>query len=93
MVAEFAAISLEKANLFRLSQFSESAAPVPALSWAAGLAVGKSVQELVEFYTDAGSLMFDKTNLLARLCSSYQVSPLRNNLTNFSVGARLVKLI
>jgi hypothetical protein len=47
---------------------------------AAGLAIGKSVQELIDFYTDAGPLMFEKSELLARLRSFYQADPLREKL-------------
>ena len=47
---------------------------------AAGLAMGKSVQELVDFYVDTGPLMFKKTWLLGRLRSFYQADPLREKL-------------
>ena len=47
---------------------------------AAGLAMGKSVQELVDFYVEAGPLMFEKTWLLGRLRSFYQADPLRKKL-------------
>ncbi len=47
---------------------------------AAGLALGKSVQELSEFYTEAGPLMFEKSALLGRLRSLYQSDPLRAKL-------------
>ena len=47
---------------------------------AAGLAMGKSVQELVDFYVEAGPLMFEKTWLLGRLRSFYQADPLRRKL-------------
>ena len=47
---------------------------------AAGLAMGKSVQELSDFYIEAGPLMFEKTFLLSRLRSLYQADPLRKKL-------------
>jgi uncharacterized protein len=47
---------------------------------AAGLAIGKSVQELIDFYTDAGPMMFEKAALLARLRSLYEADPLRDKL-------------
>ena len=49
---------------------------------AAGLAIGKSVQELIEFYTEAGPLMFEKAALLSRLRSLYEADPLRDKLKN-----------
>jgi len=47
---------------------------------AAGLAMGKSVQEIVDFYIDAGPMMFEKTWLIGRLRSFYQADPLRRKL-------------
>ena len=47
---------------------------------AAGLAMGKSVQELSDFYTEVGPLMFEKSFLLSRLRSLYEADPLRNKL-------------
>jgi uncharacterized protein len=47
---------------------------------AAGLAIGKSVQELIDFYIKAGPLMFEKAALLSRLRSLYQSDPLRDEL-------------
>lgn len=49
---------------------------------AAGLAIGKSVQELVDFYAEAGPLMFEKTWLIGRLRSFYQADPLRKKLND-----------
>ena len=49
---------------------------------AAGLAMGKSVQELIDFYIDAGPLMFEKSSLIGRLRSFYQADPLRNKLNS-----------
>ena len=70
-----------KGASFRLGDFFDYIAGTStgALT-AAGLALGKSVQELVDFYTDAGPLMFEKTELLARLRSFYQADPLRDKL-------------
>ena len=47
---------------------------------AAGLAMGKSVQELVDFYVEAGPMMFEKSWLIGRLRSFYQADPLRKKL-------------
>jgi hypothetical protein len=47
---------------------------------AAGLAIGKTVQELVDFYVEAGPMMFEKTWLIGRLRSFYQADPLRRKL-------------
>jgi uncharacterized protein len=47
---------------------------------AAGLAVGKTVEELIKFYIAAGPLMFEKQALLARLRSFYQADPLKQEL-------------
>ncbi|WP_108512153.1 patatin-like phospholipase family protein [Bradyrhizobium algeriense] len=49
---------------------------------AAGLAIGKSVQELIDFYIEAGPLMFEKTSLIGRLRSFYQADPLREKLND-----------
>lgn len=49
---------------------------------AAGLAIGKSVQELVDFYAEAGPLMFEKSWLIGRLRSFYQADPLRKKLND-----------
>ena len=47
---------------------------------AVGLAMGKSVQELIDFYIEAGPLMFEKSSLIGRLRSFYQADPLREKL-------------
>src|SRR3954469_21360043 len=44
---------------------------------AAGLTVGMSVRELLDFYSDAGPLMFHKRFLLQRVRSFYEADPLR----------------
>src|SRR5262245_61788769 len=43
---------------------------------AAGLAVGKSVDEILAFYKEAGGQMFVKANLLHRLQYKYDSEPL-----------------
>ena len=47
---------------------------------AAGLARGKSVQELIDFYVNVGPEMFDKRFLIARLRSLYESGPLEKKL-------------
>jgi len=47
---------------------------------AAGLARGKSVEELIGFYRETGPLMFDKRCLLARYKSLYRNEPLAEQL-------------
>src|SRR5262249_8178911 len=47
---------------------------------AAGLARGMSVKELIRFYRDSGTAMFEKTHLLKRLTSFYAADPLREKL-------------
>jgi len=49
---------------------------------AAGLAMGKSVQELIDFYIEAGPLMFEQSSLIGRLRSFYQADPLRKKLNS-----------
>src|SRR3954454_5430910 len=44
---------------------------------AAGLSIGMTVQELSDFYVQAGPMMFEKSALLSRLRSLYQADPLR----------------
>jgi hypothetical protein len=75
------AASTDKGASFRLGDFFDyiGGTSTGAII-AAGLAMGKSVQELVDFYIDAGPLMFEKTWLLGRLRSFYQADPLRTKL-------------
>jgi patatin-like phospholipase/acyl hydrolase len=47
---------------------------------AAGLAVGKSVDEILKFYEEAGKQMFVKANLLRRLRYRYENEPLAEKL-------------
>ncbi|HEV7266139.1 MAG TPA: patatin-like phospholipase family protein [Falsiroseomonas sp.] len=54
---------------------------------AAGLAVGMTVRELLDFYVEAGPLMFQKRFLLQRVRSFYQADPLREKLQAV-LGAR-----
>ncbi len=77
---DFAAATGEGAN-FRLGKFFDyiGGTSTGALI-AAGLAIGKSVSELIEFYVEAGPLMFEKTALVERLRSLYEADPLRHKL-------------
>lgn len=47
---------------------------------AAGLSIGMSVQQLLDFYLDKGKDMFDKTFILKRWKSLYESGPLLNML-------------
>jgi hypothetical protein len=47
---------------------------------AAGLAIGMSVKEILEFYQDAGAQMFVKANLLRRLRYKFEDEPLAAKL-------------
>ena len=47
---------------------------------AAGLARGMSTRQLIEFYQNYGSEIFEKTNILKRLTSLYMADPLRKLL-------------
>jgi uncharacterized protein len=47
---------------------------------AAGLAVGKTVEELINFYISAGPLMFEKAAMFGRLRRFYEADPLRQKL-------------
>jgi patatin-like phospholipase/acyl hydrolase len=47
---------------------------------AAGLAAGKTVEDLIKFYVSAGSLMFEKAAMLTRLRYFYEADPLRQKL-------------
>jgi len=47
---------------------------------AAGLSIGKSVEELIDFYRETGTEMFQQTRYLARLNSLYQNGPLQQKL-------------
>jgi uncharacterized protein len=60
---------------------------------AAGLAAGKTVDELIAFYRSAGPMMFQKDWLLSRLRSFYPADPLREKLKRFSKNARLARRI
>ena len=57
---------------------------------AAGLSIGKSVKEILEFYQNAGAQMFVKANLLHRLRYKFEDEPLAAQLKNvFGVGTTL----
>jgi uncharacterized protein len=47
---------------------------------AAGLSIGKSVDELIEFYRETGTEMFQRTRYLERLNSLYRNGPLQQKL-------------
>jgi uncharacterized protein len=47
---------------------------------AAGLSIGMSVQQLLDFYINKGKDMFDKTSILKRLKSLYESGPLLDML-------------
>jgi hypothetical protein len=47
---------------------------------AAGLSLGKSVDELIDFYRETGTEMFQRTRFLNRLNSLYQNGPLQHKL-------------
>ena len=47
---------------------------------ASGLAIGKSVDELIDFYRTTGTAMFQRTRYLERLNSLYQNGPLEQQL-------------
>lgn len=49
---------------------------------AAGIAVGMSVQEILDFYLNNGAAMFDKAGLLRRLQYEYKSEPLAVQLRN-----------
>lgn len=57
---------------------------------AAGIARGMSVGELLEFYVEAGPLMFQKEKLLSRLRNFYTAEPLKEKLQKvFGAGTTL----
>jgi len=71
----------DNAKNFRLCQwFDYIAGTSTGAIIAAGLARGKSVQELIQFYRDSGQAMFESTHLMQRLISFYQADPLREKL-------------
>src|SRR6185436_16483120 len=47
---------------------------------ASGLAIGKTVDELIEFYRSTGTAMFERTRYLERLNSLYRNGPLEQQL-------------
>jgi len=66
---------------FRLSDFFDYIAGTSTGAIiAAGLAMGKSVAELVRFYNDAGAQMFEKAALLKRFQCFYTADPLAERL-------------
>ena len=47
---------------------------------AAGLSKGLSVKQIVDFYVDAGPLMFEKDRLIKRLWSKFKSDPLKRGI-------------
>lgn len=72
---------LEKGDDFRLSDyFDYFGGTSTGAIIAAGLSIGMSVAELLEFYTKKGKEMFDKSSLLKKWKSLYESGPLLNML-------------
>ena len=68
---------LQKSDDFRLCDyFDYIAGTSTGAIIAAGLSIGKSVKEMMDFYTDKGKDMFDKTFILKRWKSLYESGPL-----------------
>ncbi|MGK7906921.1 MAG: patatin-like phospholipase family protein [Synechococcus sp.] len=68
-------------NSFRLCQFFDYIAGTSTGAIiAAGLSLGKSAQELLEFYIEVGPQMFEERFILQRVNSLYKADPLRNKL-------------
>jgi hypothetical protein len=66
---------------FRLAHFFDYVAGTSTGAIiAAGIARGMSIAELLDFYTVAGPLMFEKEKLLKRLRSLYTADPLKQKL-------------
>jgi hypothetical protein len=66
---------------FRLSQYFDYIAGTSTGGIiAAGLAVGKSADEILAFYKEAGAQMFVKSNLLRRLRYKFESEPLAEKL-------------
>lgn len=66
---------------FRLADFFDYVAGTSTGAIiAAGIARGMSVGELLDFYTEAGPLMFQKSKLLERLRNLYAADPLKEKL-------------
>jgi patatin-like phospholipase/acyl hydrolase len=68
-------------NTFRLSDYFDYIAGTSTGGIiAAGLSIGMSVHEILDFYENAGAQMFVKSRLLARLRSRFQDEPLAKML-------------
>jgi uncharacterized protein len=66
---------------FRLSQYFDYIAGTSTGGIiAAGLSIGKSVDEILRFYKEAGAQMFVKTDLLHRLRHKFESEPLAEKL-------------
>lgn len=81
-------IELKKDNSFRLSDyFDYIGGTSTGAIIAAGLSLGMSVNELLNFYEDKGEAMFDKSFLLKRVKYFYNDGPLLKELKKtFSEG-------
>lgn len=82
---------LQRGDDFRLSDFFDyfGGTSTGAII-AAGLSIGMSVDELLEFYTKRGKEMFDKSSLLKKWKSLYESGPLLNMLqTTFGKDTNL----
>lgn len=70
-----------RGDAFRLAHFFDYVAGTSTGAIiAAGIARGMSVAELLDFYSEAGPLMFEKAKLLARLRNLYTADPLKQKL-------------
>jgi uncharacterized protein len=74
-------VELKKDDTFRLSDyFDYIGGTSTGAIIAAGLSIGLSVQELLDFYEQKGEAMFDKAFILNRLKYFYNDEPLKNEL-------------
>lgn len=80
--------ALKKDDSFRLSDyFDYIGGTSTGAIIAAGLSLGKSAQEMLDFYEQKGAAMFDKAFLLKRVKYFYNDGPLLNELKNtFGAG-------
>jgi uncharacterized protein len=90
MEAQLAGVS-GRGTAFRLCDFFDYIAGTSTGAIiAAGLAVGKTVAEIVDFYKDAGPDMFEPSALLYRARHFYEADPLREKLRGvFGAGETL----
>jgi predicted acylesterase/phospholipase RssA len=90
MEEQLAGVS-DRGDKFRLCQFFDYIAGTSTGAIiAAGLAIGKKVSEIVDFYRDAGAEMFEPSALLYRARHLYEADPLRAKLSAvFGAGETL----